>query len=230
MTKLIRVESGHAPQTEGDRSFVGGVPRLPQGQAIPTCTLCGAEQTFFFQLAFPREHEWEGQSLAVFACTSCADEDQLIPEMLTGQLRGAEVPSTFLSGYQRNFRFLVFPSDSGLPCASYQERVLFKRIRLEPSEDERLLADKVGGIPAWVLDDESPRSSDGRPLVFLLQLTQGWEFEIAATTRRQVELGLDGKPRPTKRNSYRLFLGNAIYLFGPRFPGAPLVYAITQVD
>ena len=62
------------------RRLLGGVPLIPGATAIPRCKLCNAEQAFYFQVAFPPKHVWEGLSLAVFSCVACVDEEHLIPE------------------------------------------------------------------------------------------------------------------------------------------------------
>jgi hypothetical protein len=218
------------PQLDSDHSFIGGLPKLPVTEPIPTCTLCGSDQTFFFQVAFPDDHEWGGLSLAVFACISCADEESLIPEMLPGPLCGVDIPKGFLTSYQRNFRFLVFSTDATLR-RGHVEKVRFKTLVLEPSDDPTVDGHKIGGAPNWALEDEAPGTYASRtPMVFLLQLQQGYEFETVEGAPRQMELDLDGKPKPAARAHYHLFLGNALYLFGTGDLHEPLVYAVTQVD
>lgn len=234
MSRSYRIKTSPrtGPQVESDQSFIGGLPRLPVTEPIPTCGLCGSEQTFFFQVTFPADHEWTGWSLAVFACTSCADEERLIPEMLPGPIQGVDIPNGFLTSYQRNFRFLVFSTDATLR-RGYVEKVRFKRLALEPSDDPTVDDRKIGGAPNWVFEDETPGTYASRtPMVFLLQFQQGYEFETIVGAPRQIELGLDGKPKPAARAHYRLFLGNALYLFGTSELELqePLVYAVTQVD
>jgi hypothetical protein len=197
-------------------------------EPIPTCALCGSEQTFFLQVAFPGDHEWGGLSLAVFACTSCTDEERLIPEMLPGPLCGVDIPKGFLTSYQRNFCFLVFSTYATLR-RGHVEKVRFKTLVLEPSDDPTVDGHKIGGAPNWALEDEAPGTSR-TPMVFLLQLQQGYEFETVEGAPRQMELDLDGKPKPAARAHYHLFLGNALYLFGTGDLQEPLVYAVTQVD
>jgi hypothetical protein len=119
-----------AAQTPADDCFVGGRPRLPRGHVLPICRLCGAGQTFFFQIAFPPDHAWATLTLAVFSCTSCADESHLIPAMLSGPLRGANIPRDFLVDYQTNFRFEVFETNAGRMASDYRERVSFRRVQL----------------------------------------------------------------------------------------------------
>jgi hypothetical protein len=212
-------------------SFVGGLPKLPKGEMIPRCKLCGAEESFLFQIAIPEGNAWGGLSLAVFACTSCADENQLIPQMLSVPLRDADIPDGFLESYQTNFRFITFETASASTHDKYQERVKFRPLQVEKAASPDIDASKIGGNPNWLLDDESPKTYNGKAsLFFLLQLLQGFQFEIAKGAPRQIESALDGSPRPSLLNYYQLFNGNKIFLFGTGGNVPPLVYALTQVD
>jgi len=104
---ILKIDPAESEQGPNDQSYIGGKPTLPEDWEIPLCKLCGREQTFFFQVAFPEGYEWAGSSLAVFACTSCASEDYAIPELLD-VLQEAVIPDGFLETYQTNFRFFVF--------------------------------------------------------------------------------------------------------------------------
>ncbi|MFS0724816.1 hypothetical protein [Paenibacillus sp. 1P07SE] len=230
---VLRNNGQAGEQRESDLSFVGGCPRIPASAEPPACGLCGAPMTFFFQVAFPRDHVWSGLTVAVFACTACADESLLIPEMLPGQLHGADIPEGFLVAYQRNFRFLVFPTEEGRLRQDIPARLVFRPWTLEPAAGMRgTMASKAGGDPDWLLDDESPRSyAKSVVMVFLMQLEEGLTFEKLPAAPPQIILGLTGEPEPSPDPYYQLFLGNALYLFGTkRGEGVePLVYALTQV-
>ncbi len=65
-------------------------------------------------------------------------------------------------------------------------------------------------------------------MFFLLQLLQGFQFEINEVATRQIELGLDGAAQPSPLSYYQLFIGNKIFLFGTEDRAMPLVYAISQ--
>jgi len=226
---LLRRDEQEIEQAEVHTSFTGGRPALPASESVPACKLCGTEQVFFLQVAFPAG-PWAGRSLAVFACVACASEEHLIPEMLTDRLRGIDIPGGFLEAYQRNFRFLVFPTDTAQVRKEYQPKVKFFSFLLVSAEDPTTPGNKIGGEPNWLLENEAPGSYAGSySPVFLLQLEQGLEFETVEGAPRQIELGLDGKPKPTRRSTYELFLANALYLFGFE-ADHPFVYAITQVD
>lgn len=228
---LLKLAPSQVPQSASDHSFIGGVPKLADGAEIPHCKLCGAEECFFFQVAFPKGVVWSGLSLAVFACTSCADEARLVPQMLPGPLSGADVPAGFLESYQKSFQFLVFQTALATLCTKYREKVKFKPFQAWSTDNPRANETKIAGCPNWLQGDESPRLYGGvAPMPFLLQLLEGFRFEITEHAPRQIELGLDGSPQTSPLNYYQLFNGNRIFLFGTEGLAEPLVYVVTQVD
>jgi hypothetical protein len=212
---------------DGQQSFIGGKPLLPPGTALPVCKLCNQPQTFMFQIAFPSGTDWSGKSVASFACMRCVDENFLIPEMLSDHRQGRNIPTGFLTSYERNFAFLVFPTNDAEIVEDYEEQVAF--FALETTNDSPGDFGKIGGVPSWVLSDESPATYDSTiPMVFLLELKPGIQFNKAEGAPQQMELDLLGSDSPSPFEYYQLFLGNAVYLFGTT-TGDPLVYAITQV-
>ena len=220
-------------QKREHRTYIGGKPSIPSETAIPKCRLCASEQTFYFQIAFPPDHFWNGLTLACFACTSCADETHLIPEMLKVKLKGANIPEGFLGHYQTNFSFQVFPTSESTLRDDYIEKISFKPLMMvsnisEPTED----AIQIGGEPDWLMEDESPSTyNNTAKMTFLLQIPQGYKFEINNNAPGQAELDLSGKPVPSDNKYYELFIGNAVYLFGTEpLDIGHLVYALTQVD
>lgn len=231
---LLRTMPEDEPQRADDVSFIGGHLRLPAESPMPVCGLCQSNQTFFFQVAFPSEHSWMGLSLAVFACTECADEDLLIPTFLHGQLAGADIPDGFLNVYQRNFRFLVFETATAIPRTDYVEKIKFQRWRMEPTPDTSAAGNKIGGEPNWVLNDEAPATyRSDTPMVFLLQTEEDFRFATVPGASPQMQIDFSG-PRgalePSPDPFYELFIGNALYLFGTVGATERLVYAIVQSD
>lgn len=222
--------AGPGRQRLEDTTFMGGRARLPPAMALPTCRLCGARLTLFFQVAFPPGHAWEGLSLATFACTACEHDEHLIPELLEAP-KGADVPSRFLRSSQKNFRFLVFPTTQATALRTDERPgVRFAQWELVRARSPRQLGSKVGGVPNWLLEDESPGRCDGRwPMTFLLQLEEELRFPRAPGTPAPVRRNLVGDVLPP-RSHYELFLGNRVYLFGTVGRRVPLVYAITQVE
>ncbi|QDV88492.1 hypothetical protein TBK1r_75250 [Stieleria magnilauensis] len=180
-----------------------------------------------FQVAFPDVCVWERMTLACFVCMRCADERFLIPEMLREHQRGADIPGGFLSLYQRNFRFIVFPTLQAQKVDDYVEETEFYSLQFSDNSD-RFDFGKIGGKPSWLLEDETPATYDSStPMEFLMELVPGLQFSVVDGASPQVELDIFGMPSPSPLEYYQLFLGNSIYLFGTK-DGEPLVYAITQ--
>lgn len=225
---VLKADESTQNQAENDLSFVGGLPRIPEGEEMPSCRLCGAQLTFFFQVAFPEDHVWANRTMALFACTSCAHEDHFIPEMLDGPLAGADIPEHFLTSYQKNFRILVFDTDRGVVRSEYEPKVAFKRWKLVSSQ-AGAQEHKIGGEPNWLLEDEAPATyRQTVPMFFLMQLLEGLTFEKLPEAPPQMTLGLTGEQEPSRDPFYRLFLSNNLYFFGTE-DGEPLVYVLTQI-
>jgi len=227
---ILKVDPSNQHQNESDRSFIGGYPSMPDSMEIPVCQLCGAKQTFFFQAAFPEGHIWHDLSMAVFACTSCAHEEYLIPEMLQDTLPGVDIPKGFLESYQRNFKINIFKTKEGIMRKDYQEKVQFKRWNLTPVSENAISENKIGGQPNWLLEDESPASYNSTvPMFFLMQLMEDFKFDIVPDAHPQIIISLRGKPEPSEHRYYELFLANQLYFFGTNNRSEPLVYILTQV-
>ena len=226
---ILELDKQIVRQDEACSSFIGGMPKLPEELQIPVCGLCGAQQTFFFQVAFPLGHCWQGLSLAVFACTMCVEADFLIPRMLQGPLHNADIPQGFLDSYQVNFRLLVFDTSVARIRSEYAEKVAFKRWLLVPTRKPRSQNNKIGCEPNWLLEDESPGTYASRvPMFFLMQLVQDFRFDTVPGASPQAQLyPVPGVPT---RPYYKLFNGNALYFFGTQERDKPLVYLITQTD
>ena len=86
---------------------IGGKPNIYLPEGLPLCKLCKEMETFFFQLHFPSNHVWESRVMAIFQCTSCYNEDYVIPEMLDGTLKNINIPLNFLEDYQHNFNIVI---------------------------------------------------------------------------------------------------------------------------
>jgi len=228
---LLTESTEPAAQSELDNSFIGGRPKLSKGEPIPRCGLCDAEQSFFFQVAFPADNPWSGLSLAVFACTSCKDYDYVVPQWLDESVRAAGIPLGFLDTYQVNFRFLVFATAEATMCDKYTEKVRFKRLQLVPARESDRGKDKLGGVPDWIQHDESPGTyGPDVPMFFLMQLCEGRAFELVPSAPGQIDLDSSGTPYRSKNSFYSLFLGMPIFLFGTSSREHPRVYAIAQMD
>lgn len=217
-------------QVSEDNSFIGGKPKLPLDIDIPVCDFCGEEQTFFFQVAFPQDHFWEGKSMAMFSCTSCAHKGYLIPEMLPGHLSGVDIPEHFLDKYQKNFRIFVFESSTSKVREDYKEKIAYRKLSLVENKDVDIHENKIGGAPNWLLEDESPNTYRTEyKMEFLMQIVEDYEFETVPGVPHQMWIGYDGKPKPSPNSFYELFLANNIYFFGTVGLQTPKVYVITQI-
>ncbi|MDN4523990.1 hypothetical protein [Fictibacillus fluitans] len=224
---LLIKDSGQ--QEESDLTFIGGLPRIPESEPLPTCELCGEKLTFFFQVSFPEGHSWEGRTMAVFGCTMCAHEDYLIPEMLQDTLKGIDIPQGFLESYQKNFRIILFETEKGELRNEYEEKIKFVKWRLSPAADPYENHEKIGGSPNWLLDDESPGSYNSEvSMIFLMQLPEDMKFETVENAPPQMVISLEGNQAPSSHSYYELFLANHIYFFGTK-SREPLVYVLTQI-
>ncbi|SDM85174.1 hypothetical protein SAMN04488137_2241 [Fictibacillus solisalsi] len=224
---LLLEESGL--QEKGDLTFIGGLPRMPASEPLPPCELCGEKLTFFFQVSFPVGHSWEGKTMAVFACTMCAHEEYLIPEMLQDTLKGIDIPQGFLKSYQKNFRIFLFETENGELRNDYEEKIKFVRWRQSSAETPDETHAKIGGSPNWLLDDETPATYSTKvSMIFLMQLPQDMKFETVENAPSQRVLNLEGKPSSSRHSYYELFLANQIYFFGTK-DMEPLVYILTQI-
>lgn len=229
-TYELVIEQVNDTQSPNDLTFVGGKPRIPKDVKIPKCKLCGNDEAFFFQVAFPADHNWGSKTMAVFACISCVDERYFIPPMIQGPLHNALIPEGFLDEYQKNFNILVFLTKEAEIRDDYHEKVLFKNIVMHNVKDNNASHMKLGGKPVWYLDDESPATyGGGEQFSFLMQLPEDLEFEILPGSPSQMKLGFGKQIKPSNKLFYRLFLANYLYFFGVNSNSDCKVYVFTQI-
>lgn len=225
----INIRHDDDSQSVQNTSFMGGFPTIPSVVTIPPCVFCASEQTFFFQLAFPELHVWHGYSLAIFHCTSCSPDDYSIPPMLQPPLKNAAIPRNFLHDYQKNFHLLVFLTNDGVIRTEYPERIRFKRWEFMVTDDSSAVLSKVGGEPAWLLEDEAPGLyADSIPMLFLFQLQEGLLFDTIPSAPPQASPYT--WPGEIPNPYYSLFNSNELYAFGTDNRSNPLVYLFTQRD
>ena len=203
------------PQTAEAVNFIGGRPKIPPDVELPRCRLCDAIQTFFFQVAFPERHLWAGESLAVFQCTSCYDGRYLVP--MTGPnflLPGETVPDGVLETNQVNFRLLTFPTDSGVVRESYAPKVQFVPLLLNSGRSEFKTRSRIGGKPNWVNGDRGPGNYMGKPLDFLMQWEEYFNFLTLPGTPPRAHPSRLTNPLLSVSKYFDLFSGCELYFFG----------------
>jgi uncharacterized protein YwqG len=205
-------------------SHIGGYPNIPKSIDLPKCQLCDAKMTFFFQLKFPKKHEWQDKIIAVFSCTSCDPKGVIVPVSPNFQ----KIPDFFLDEYEKNFKvFVIQPTDKLELRKDYVPILKYEKLSLERPKGKYYTA-KIGGKPNWRISDDFPRDYMGSAFAFLFQISD-WEFDKYDHAPRQAEYPYftfstgfreDGK--------YALFLGAPLYFFGTLELETPKVYVLNQ--
>jgi hypothetical protein len=208
-------------------SYIGGCPRLPVEMPLPTCGLCGSLQTFYFQVAFPDDHIWKDQSLAVFQCTSCYNPEYDIAPILTEDLLPPEFkgfswdriprdfPHALLEYIQINWKVIVFPTAEGTPRQDYPARIQFIPLRIKPSLELRpSMKSRIGGEPGWSQGDERPLTCDRVPMQFLMQWRSFFDFPIVPGAPPQHDRAFTIAPAVKEGQPYHLLIGMFLYFFG----------------
>jgi hypothetical protein len=191
--------------------------------------------TFFFQIAFPKQHIWEGKVIAVFQCTSYHQGSNDWPRFVLAEDH-LIIPDNELDSYQTNFRVFVFDSSEAVVERNNAKRVLkFERIEFEkvPSATKTR---KAGGTPNWSKnrwDGKSPTelykqiTYMGGGITFLMQTGNDWTFTRLSDAPPQFEHYKEDQPR---YNHYSLFYGPYLYFSGTISrqvePPQVLVYAL----
>jgi hypothetical protein len=176
--------------------------------------------TFFFQIAFPEKHVWEGKVMVFFHCTSCRDFQQFYPS-ITYVRTQINIPDGYLDTYQTNCRIWVFDADeSKVLRDDFAKRVKFERLEFERINPRPRYDDwtKVGGTPAWgVYRDVAKEDHElykeitymGGGVEFLMQIEPDWEFTRLPDAPLQILFAFSAK----ESTPYKLF-GGPIKLFG----------------
>ncbi len=215
-------------QDQKSLTHIGGYPNLPEHLQLPKCKLCGAPMTFFFQVQFPEKHEWKGKVMAIFACTSCADDNfSLMPP--NGRHLG--LPDYFLNDYEKRFCILVFEQGEISQMRIDYIRVLkHEKLDLQALRNSSTNTTRIGGRPNWRILDDSPKEYMGSRFTFLMQMfSDNWEWEfnkLPEAPQQAMGFGF-GKPYRTD-GKYELFYGLPLYFFGTLDLEQPKVYVLNQ--
>ncbi len=215
-------------------SFIGGKPRISANIPLPVCKVCGEPLTFFFQLAFPKGHIWEGKSLAFFFCTSTYykhDAQEWFPPRLLANDK-ADVPIEALDSdsYQTLFRVYFFDTKEGVLRQDYHEKVMYQRIDWKAGRRrDKKVPIILAGEPIWMdsFQRECPKSCGGKNLELVLQIADYFNFEKYPDAPPEIRRSF----QPRKENNYTLFCDfNRIFLWGTDDKEKPVFGINVQSD
>ena len=231
MSDLWHLE-GEEIQDSSVRSYVGGLPRLPQDLDLPRTAETGELMTFFFSIDLSFSSKWRGKTLSVFATTDHFDENDCIPQMFANNIKGYDVPDGALDAYQRQFRVFITSESDAVLRKDYQPRVRYNVIRSgERPADKAVLFGEQNVDPIWVLDDETPGTYDRKEgFEFLFQTRQHYRYSLVADAPRQMVLDYTtngNRLTPSLVDKYDLWVNNAAFFF---ITPSAHVLAVVQSD
>lgn len=186
----ILTDPNDAPQSVHDLSFKGGLPNIPDRFDVPHCQICDAPMTFFFQIAFPKRHVWDGRVMVAFACTSldhpCGSELHNVDFLYMKAYM--HIDDGLLDSYQKTFRFYVFDTDETMQLQNkFEKKLVFERLTFERVNPKARYdgMNKVGGEPAWYDYESTDEGANmykemtymGGGFDFLMQIEEDWTFK-----------------------------------------------------
>ncbi|HBV81214.1 MAG TPA: hypothetical protein DEB74_00145 [Lachnospiraceae bacterium] len=222
-------------------SFIGGKPCIPADILLPTCKVCGEPLTFFFQVAFPKGHMWEGKSLAFFFCTSTYykhDAHEWFPPILLAN-DGEDVSFKELesNSYQTLFKVYFFDTKNGVLREDYHEKVMYHRIDWKPGRRrDKKIPIILAGEPIWMdsFQRERPKSCGGKNMELILQVADYFNFEKypdAPPEMKKSYIANKNSFQPRKENNYTLFCDfNRVFLWGTNDKEEPVFGINVQSD
>ena len=234
---LTRIEQ----KDDDSDSFIGGKPCIPADISLPICKVCGEPLTFFFQVAFPKGHIWEGKSLAFFYCTSTYykhDAHEWFPPMLLAN-DGADVSCKELepNHYQTLFKVYFFDTKDGVLREEYHEKVMYQRIDWKPCRRrDKKIPIILAGEPIWMdsFQRERPKSCGGKSMELVLQVADYFNFDKysdAPPEMKKSYLTNENSFEPRKENNYTLFCDfNRVFLWGTNDKEEPVFGINVQSD
>ena len=214
-------------EQDNSNSFIGGKPCIPKDEFLPICKICGEPLTFFFQVAFPQGHMWEGKSLAFFYCTcTCHKHDDIQkfpPSIHTGTKNDLfHIPDGEIDPeiYQTLFRVIFFDTVDGVLREDYKEKVKYQKIDWKSSKKKNKKAPIIiAGEAIWSKEFgmERPISYEGKDMELVLQVADYFNFEkLDDASPEMEETYKKNNPFiPRKENNYTFFFEfNRVYLWG----------------
>jgi hypothetical protein len=147
----LRVDTEHPEQRDEDHVYAGGVPTLPKGVELPTCSRCSSPLVFYFQLGFPADSPWKNQTLSAFFCTKCAAgevrDDLLALCRISAKDIKTDKDIQRLNDLQTSFRFLVAERKSSVLRKDYKPVIAFQRWLLKETDSVGLTSSSsIGGV------------------------------------------------------------------------------------
>jgi hypothetical protein len=209
-------------------SHIGGYPNLPANILLPTCKFCDAPMTFFFQLEFPKKHDWFGKIMAVFACTSCTrDKGNHLPAVSSNF---KQIPDGFLNDYQDSFKiFVINKEGDNVIRTDYTPKISPERVSLQSLNGRNPKITRIGGQPNWRISNDFPEQYMGSRFTFLMQIWDDWGFKKLPDAPPQAIFSfLNPSKKFRNDDSYFLFLGLPLYFFGTLDLEQPKVYVLNQ--
>lgn len=219
-------------QNYTNSSYIGGVPMLPSDFLIPKFSKTNSLMTFFFQIEIPEGFNWAGKIISVFQTTDYSDDDTCIPK-LPEPLKGAVLDNSFFENYQSFFRILILDKKDLVYRKDYKHVVAYKNLNFGNEPDNYIPFGNIGQNPIWELDDETPKSYNGKCDVinFLFQTIIDYTFETVDDAPRQKEINFSGTSEKFSDSlvpEYILFTANELYFFGIDDENEKKIYVVPQ--
>lgn len=214
-------------------SFIGGKPCIPMDIPLPVCKICGEPLTFFFQIAFPKEHMWAGKSLAFFYCIRAYDKHndaQQFPKLIG---KNPVVADGVLEpdSYQTLFRAVYFDTEKGVVREDYKERVAYQRIDwVRIKKKDPYVPFTLAGEPVWMkyYGSERPKIYEGEKMELILQVAERFRFDKYPDAPSQMD---ELEPYPREEDNYTFFFDhNRVYLWATKERENPVFGLNVQPD
>lgn len=231
---MFYIESRESkPQCEANSgSYLGGLPFLPEGMTVPVNPDSGVPMVQYFRIGFPEDHLWAEYILVGFCSVDTISEDNLIPNIPSASsLVQIELTRDFFRNYQTFFRFRLFgKAEKCILISDYDTPLLFRPLECTSVEplDKRPFAKLCDAI--WAMENESPATYESEEFHFIVQLIPNYEYRMRPGAKQQRDLSAEMFGIEIKRNFYRYFIGNSVYIFGLENPDADTIYIVTQPD
>jgi hypothetical protein len=211
---------------------IGGPALLPPDSPWPACNLCGGDLVMFFQLRLPANTEGrflEGSLLQVFACREHDDISGTIYsdyERFDQLSRTPRLPSHYWEISDGHYLIRLLPPDSEVRQSRVEHRLIHRPLAanaVSESDAEPESGLKLFGKPFWLQDAESRVCQCGASMELLLQVPDGYGFDMAAGALEQ--------PNSFSHSQYCLFLGNQLYLLACARQCDPMaLFPLLQTD